>query len=511
MKSQHAAIHRVQTWFLIALLIKVACASISLKLSDPFWFGFVIPISVMIAYWGVGYRVRELYDVRLTLAKFADSIYYLGFLFTVVSIIICLLDIQSIGDNLTNMATRFGAAMVSTAIGMVARTLHVGFRPDQDDAVRSVEERAISASEQLAFMFEETREKLTRFRDEVVSISKETTSGAREQIEELTKHSKGAMDAYFANATQRSNEAFDAMLKDAKTASNDLLVTINGLADKSESTLERMEAHALDFGNLATRRLEQTLFPDDLFANKLKPSIDTLAQTTEGVNANISTLVDDVKTAARSVGTAIRGLNAKTQTLEETFQSVSGIVESQQRLMDAMSSQGTTLLDGVDRVQKEFLDTLDDYQKDFQEEIKVNRQAIEQVVERLQALHQIIEADDSRAVLSEEIVEAFRAVGEVNLRANEAFSESIKSTLTPLIQAIVANNETHSVLTSQVVAGNAAIEAAHEHLDKLVRKIEHINQIEVCQPAVNESVIQADAEQPIAQHVGQQTPEVRPA
>lgn len=208
MKSQHAAIHRVQTWFLIALFIKVACASISLKLSDPFWFGFIIPISVMIAYWGVGYRVRELYDVRLTLAKFADSIYYLGFLFTVVSIIICLLDIQSIGDNLTNMATRFGAAMVSTAIGMVARTLHVGFRPDQNDAVRSVEERAISASEQLAFMFEETREKLTRFRDEVVSISKETTSGAREQIEELTKHSKGAMDAYFANATQRSNEAF---------------------------------------------------------------------------------------------------------------------------------------------------------------------------------------------------------------------------------------------------------------------------------------------------------------
>ncbi|MNT67891.1 hypothetical protein D3C72_2060650 [compost metagenome] len=67
------------------------------------------------------------------------------------------------------------------------------------------------------------------------------------------------------------------------------------------------------------------------------------------------------------------------------------------------------------------------------------------------------------------------------------------------------------MLTSQVVAGNAAIEAAHEHLDKLVRKIEHINQIEVRQPAVNESVIQADAEKPIAQHVGQQTPEVRPA
>lgn len=511
MKSQSALIYRVQTWFVIALALKIVSAGFSLKLNDAMWFGFIIPITVMLAYWAVGYRVRALYDVKLTLAKFADSIYYLGFLFTVVSIIICLFDIQSIGDNLSNMATRFGAAMVSTAIGMVARTLHVGFRPDQEDAVRSVEERAISASEQLAFMFDETREKLTRFRDEVVAISKETTAGAKEQIEEIQKHSIAAMDTYFANATQRSNEAFDAMLKDAKSASDDLLVTINGLADKSENTLERMESHALDFGNLATRRLEQTLFPDDLFANKLQPAIDALSQTTEGVNESISTLADDVKTAARTVGTAIRGLNTKTQTLEETLQSVSGIVDSQQRLMDAMNSHGTTMIEGVDRVQKEFLDTLDDYQKDFQEEIKSNREVVEKVVDRLQALHQYIEADDTKASLSNEIIEAFRTVGEISQQANEAFSESIKTTLTPLIQSIASNNEIHSALAAQVVQGNASLETAHSNLDELVRKIDQINQIEVRQPAANEYVIPDEVDAHVTPHLVQPSPDARPA
>lgn len=511
MKSQSALIYRVQTWFVIALALKIVSAGFSLKLNDAMWFGFIIPITVMLAYWAVGYRVRALYDVKLTLAKFADSIYYLGFLFTVVSIIICLFDIQSIGDNLSNMATRFGAAMVSTAIGMVARTLHVGFRPDQEDAVRSVEERAISASEQLAFMFDETREKLTRFRDEVVAISKETTAGAKEQIEEIQKHSIAAMDTYFANATQRSNEAFDAMLKDAKSASDDLLVTINGLADKSENTLERMESHALDFGNLATRRLEQTFFPDDLFANKLQPAIDALSQTTEGVNESISTLADDVKTAARTVGTAIRGLNTKTQTLEETLQSVSGIVDSQQRLMDAMNSHGTTMIEGVDRVQKEFLDTLDDYQKDFQEEIKSNREVVEKVVDRLQALHQYIEADDTKASLSNEIIEAFRTVGEISQQANEAFSESIKTTLTPLIQSIASNNEIHSALAAQVVQGNASLETAHSNLDELVRKIDQINQIEVRQPAANEYVIPDEVDAHVTPHLVQPSPDVRPA
>ncbi|MHB2080707.1 hypothetical protein [Pseudomonas asiatica] len=511
MKSQRALIYRVQTWFVIALVLKIVSAGFSLKLNDAMWFGFIIPVIVMLAYWAVGYRVRALYDVKLTLAKFADSIYYLGFLFTVVSIIICLFDIQSIGDNLTNMATRFGAAMVSTAIGMVARTLHVGFRPDQEDAVRSVEERAISASEQLAFMFDETREKLTRFRDEVVAISKETTAGAREQIEEIQKHSIAAMDTYFANATQRSNEAFDAMLKDARSASDDLLVTINGLAEKSENTLERMESHALDFGNLATRRLEQTLFPDDLFANKLQPSIDALSQKTEGVNESISTLADDVKTAARAVGTAIRGLNTKTQILEETLQAVSGIVDSQQRLMDAMNSHGTTMIEGVDRVQKEFLDTLDDYQKDFQEEVKLNREVVEKVVDRLQAIHQYIEADYTKASLSNDIIAAFQAVGEISQRANEAFLESIKSTLAPMIQSIASNNETHRALAAQVVQGNASLEAAHNNLDELIRKIDQINQTEVHQPAANEYGIPHEVDVRITPHIVQPSPDARPA
>lgn len=509
MKGQHA-VHQVRTWFIIALVVKVASAFVSYKLSDAVWTGFWIPVAVMVAYCMIGYRVRERYDIRLTIAKFADSAYYLGFLFTVGSIIVCLADIQSIGDNLSNMAGRFSAAMVSTAIGMVARTYLVGFRPDQEDAVTAVEERAISASERLILMFDDTYSKLEMFRDEVVGTTKETSAAVKEQIEELTKHSMNAMDAYFANATQRSNDTFDAMLKDAKAASDNLLVTINGLAEKSEQTLERMESHALDFGNLAQRRLEQTLFPDDLFANKLKPSIDTLAETTEGVNTSISTLADDVKTAARSVGTAIRGLNTKTQALDETLNAVSGIVESQQRLMDAMNSQGNILVEGIDRVQKEFLHTLNDYQEDFHNELKSNREVIGQVVDRLQALNEKIDGDDTAASLSQEIDEAFHAIGQTTVRANEAFSESIKSTLLPLIQVVADSNETHKGLAAQLVHGNRTIEAAHAQLDELVGKIDHINQIEIRRPAVNELLMNASVEPMVVSIIDHAASDVRP-
>lgn len=163
---------RVQTYFLAAIALKVTFAIASLELNEPFWLGFVLPLVVMCCYWFVGYRVREKWNVQLTLAKFADSIYYLGFLFTVVSIIICLIDINSIGDNLNGMAIRFGAAMVSTAIGMLARVIHTGFKVDTNDAVKSVEDRAIQSAESLTMAFDAASQQLETFRNQVMDASK---------------------------------------------------------------------------------------------------------------------------------------------------------------------------------------------------------------------------------------------------------------------------------------------------------------------------------------------------
>lgn len=52
-------------------------------------------------------------DHDVTDEKFADTCYYLGFIFTITSIIFSLFDLPSIGTKLQEIAVRFGAAMVS--------------------------------------------------------------------------------------------------------------------------------------------------------------------------------------------------------------------------------------------------------------------------------------------------------------------------------------------------------------------------------------------------------------
>lgn len=469
-------VRRVQTYFLAAIALKVTFAIASLELNEPFWLGFVLPLVVMCCYWFVGYRVREKWNVQLTLAKFADSIYYLGFLFTVVSIIICLIDINSIGDNLNGMAIRFGAAMVSTAIGMLARVVHTGFKVDTNDAVKSVEDRAIQSAESLTMAFDAASQQLETFRNQVMDASKEAVQSVHEQITAISQHSTNAMDAFFSNATRQSNDAFERILKQANDASTDLLTTINGLREKSEQTLDRMESHALDFGKKAQDRLDHTLFPDDLFSQKLNPAIDTLSGTTESLNEGVSTLALDIKTAARMVGTAIRSLNTKTETIGQAVAAVGSIVENQERLVESMTSQGNDVMDRLERIQKDYLDSLDDQREDFLEDMKANHQVFAKIVEKLEELRTVVRDESAVERMTQEVTGALTTINRAGIKSNETFAESLRSTLMPLVEAVAASNDAHKSLVASVESSHRSIETANSHLmDELMNKIDLIS------------------------------------
>lgn len=488
-------VRRVQTYFLAAIALKVSFAIASLELKEPFWLGFVLPLVVMCCYWFVGYRVREKWNAQLTLAKFADSIYYLGFLFTVVSIIICLIDINSIGDNLNGMAIRFGAAMVSTAIGMLARVIHTGFKVDTNDAVKGVEERAIQSAENLAMSFDAASQQLEVFRDQVMAASKEAVQSVQEQITAISQHSTNAMEAFFANATRQSNDAFERILTQANDASTDLLTTINGLREKSEQTLDRMESHALDFGKKAQDRLDQTLFPDDLFSQKLNPAIDTLSGTTESLNEGVSTLALDVKTAARMVGTAIRSLNTKTESIGQAVTAVGSIVESQERLVESMKAQSQEVMERVERIQKDYLDSLDDQREDFMEDMKANQQVFAKVADKLEELRTSVKDDSTLERFTQEVTGALNAISVAGIKNNEALADNMRITLTPLVEAVMASTDAHKVLAANVESSNRDFETAHSNLlDELMGKIDLISNPEMRSTNIGETLSESSLE-----------------
>lgn len=96
-------------------------------INNPIWlWGFTLPFVFMLIYCGVGYlKVKG--RNRGELQAYGDSCYYLGFLFTIASIILALTGISEEEFLVSNIALRFAAAMVTTLIGMAIRILIVTF------------------------------------------------------------------------------------------------------------------------------------------------------------------------------------------------------------------------------------------------------------------------------------------------------------------------------------------------------------------------------------------------
>lgn len=89
--------------------------------SDPIWlWSFTIPFFFMMIYVITG-GIYVQNQPQKVLFSYADSCYYLGFLFTIASIIIALTSIRNDAFSVSELAIRFAAAMLTTFVGMAVR------------------------------------------------------------------------------------------------------------------------------------------------------------------------------------------------------------------------------------------------------------------------------------------------------------------------------------------------------------------------------------------------------
>src|SRR5215213_6656554 len=137
---------RVQKLFVVALCLKITSSGFSWWLNEPWILGFTIPLVVMGAYVAFGLRRHE---SDVSDEKFADSCYYLGFIFTISSIVFSLFDLPQIGEKISLIAVRFGAAMVTTVAGLIVRVYLVSFKDDPAEALHAAEDSVVDAHARL--------------------------------------------------------------------------------------------------------------------------------------------------------------------------------------------------------------------------------------------------------------------------------------------------------------------------------------------------------------------------
>lgn len=327
---------RVQKLFLVAVILKVVSAFFGWLLQLQWILGLALPLVVMAVYIAVGLKRQ---DRDVTDEKFADSCYYLGFIFTITSIVFSLFDLPQIGERIQDIAVRFGAAMVSTVFGLVVRVYLVSFRPDATDALKNAEDAVLEAAQKFREHLIMAYEKLGDFQSQVTSATQTSVEAVKLQVEKMAQDHSARMEQVFKELNERNQQAVTEGLAEVSAASSRLAQSVDDYADGMKGSLQSLGDKVDTFGDAVTQRLQTTTFPDDYFARRLAEPLEQLKVASTRVSEQVQAAATGASEATTVLAAAIRKLKSKTTQAEESLDTVVRLTTAQHSLFDTAASQ----------------------------------------------------------------------------------------------------------------------------------------------------------------------------
>lgn len=438
---------RVQKLFLIVLVLKILSTGLAWYLGFPWSLGFWIPLSLVSAYIVLGLRRH---DDDVTDEKFADTCYYLGFIFTITSIIFSLFDLPNIGMKIEDIAVRFGAAMVSTVLGLGVRVYLVSFKRDVADSIRDAEDAVIEAShkfrEQLVIAFEKLRD----FESEVDVASKATVERVNMQVEALSKNHADKLTGFFTELVARNQETFTHALAEVKSASLRLSDSVDGYSQGMRANLTSIEAKVGAFTEAVTDRLKTTTFPDDYFSRNLATPLIQLQNAANDISGTIRQASTEVGESSVVLSGALKKLRDKAKATDMSLDTVLKLTEQQQAVLTTAQGQLTVLeqlnatLVGFDAL---FAKTLDG--------INASSTVYSELTARVAA--GTVEGAEARKALDKSLADVVQVLG-ANAHATQTLSTQVGATANASKQ--IAVQLAASATITGTVAGKLAANSA---------------------------------------------------
>lgn len=331
---------QLQKLFLVTLTLKVGSSFLGWYFQMPWSLGFTVPLFIMGAYIVLGYYRR---GTDVTDDKFADTCYYLGFIFTITSIIFCLFDLPYIGTRIQDIAVRFGAAMVSTVLGLGVRVYLVSFKKDIGDAISDAEYAVLDAARKFTEQLTIAVEKLRDFESQVDAGAKSSVERVNLQVDNLSKNHAEKLTGFFTDLTTQNKKAFALALADVKTASRNISDSVDGYSNGMRANLTSIEAKVSAFTEAVTDRLKSTTFPDDYFAKRLEAPLNYLTESTNVLATGVKLVSAEVSQSSVDISGALKKLRVKAKATEDSLDTVLKLTMQQQAVLDSAQGQLTTL------------------------------------------------------------------------------------------------------------------------------------------------------------------------
>jgi hypothetical protein len=433
---------RVQKLFAITLALKVISSALGWYFQSPWIFGLAVPLAIMAGYIWVGFHRR---DTDVSDEKFADSAYYLGFIFTITSIIFSLFDLPYIGTRIQDIAVRFGAAMISTVFGLFVRVYLVSFRADVGDAMRNAEDALLGATQVFTDRLTMALERLQDFESRVDLAASSSVERVNMQVESLSKNHAEKLTAFFADLTTRNQEAFTTALEEVKNASVRLASSVDRYSTGMKGNLASIEEKVTVFATAVTTRLQNTSFPDDYFARQLQSPMAQLESAAAGIAQQVNAASQQISKTTKVLGTSLQKVQNKSGEAEQSMDSILRLAGQQHLILETAQGQLGTL-------------------EKVAEHLTAFDKLLGQTMGALAANNRTTEALTAQVEnLAAESVEGRQAI-ERSLTGNTAELAAYRTAAAQLVEAMVSTNSSSERVAARIEDAAASQVAVANHL-----------------------------------------------
>lgn len=318
-----------------------------------------------------------------------DSYYYLGFIFTLISLAASLISLSSSdGINMNSIIGSFGAALSTTIVGLVARLFITAFsveaRVRRERLETEVEKSLTQFTEQLDLLTTLATSSLTNVHAKTESTLSETLSkyekinsqvseSFRSSIKEGSENIKTAFDGLASRINQIQVKP-DAISTPLESALAGLIATI----EDHQTSYQKLNQHMVESNNSLSKQLSQsnTIITGHIstFEAELVKALDkqskSYGETLEDIASSIlgglgvvKGVKMDVQSSANAELEKLRTeISGFTDTINEWHGSISGALQNLDGITELSTNNADLMSTGAARLEKAtlgFSDSLD--------------------------------------------------------------------------------------------------------------------------------------------------------
>lgn len=282
--------------FFLAFITGAVLIAISKSWQWPIAIVVAIPIIVI-----TGYGVASYFLPRLAIREdqLGDNIYYLGFLLTLVSLTITLIQYRSDSDN-DYIISNFGVALAATIWGILCRSLLAQMRKDvvgiERELQKTLSESSFklrgqigAVSEDFASLTRQITQVTEDYSRDLIKSHQSLSSGLVNVIDEQTESLQSSSESSAEKLGRSVENSVKTLEEVAEATASGLketaLVARDSIDDVSKTLGEYLQIHAASLK--ATQEAE--LGERQILTTDLTKSLESLRDTVAKVNANAIT------------------------------------------------------------------------------------------------------------------------------------------------------------------------------------------------------------------------------